>query len=249
MLGLLAALVLLAACGEAPSSTPSPEAIATAESVSRDVVINAPYSTTPEKEDDERDAPIALDGRIFGRGPTGVILAHMRPADQTSWFPFATMLAATGKFTVMTFDFRGYGDSTGEKEFDRIDTDLDAAYAYMRDTLGQSKIFLVGASMGGTAALVVATREHVAGVVTISAADEFLALDAVAAVPAISSPKLFITSKDDVPAERSQMKLWDAAQEPKEQHVYDGDAHGTALFAPPTGDDLTRRLIAFLLAH
>lgn len=246
---LVGLVLLLAGCGTATSSTPSPEAIATAESVSRDITIGAPYSTTPETEDAGRDTPIVLDGRVFGHGPTGVILAHMRPADQTAWFPFATMLAATGQFTVMTFDFRGFGDSTGEKEFDRIDTDLDAAYAYMRVTLGQSKVFLVGASMGGTASLVLAAREQVAGVVSISAQDQFLALDAASAVPAIAAPKLFVTSKNDVPADRSQMEFWDAAAEPKEQYVYDGAAHGTDLFAAPTGADLTRRLIAFLTSH
>lgn len=114
-------------CGDANTTAePSPEAVDTAEAIARDVRIPSKFSTTPVPEDGEREEEIVLDGRVFGDGPTGVILVHMRPSDQTAWFPYATKLAETGDFTVLTFDFRGYGESTGEKEFDRLDTDLQA---------------------------------------------------------------------------------------------------------------------------
>jgi pimeloyl-ACP methyl ester carboxylesterase len=241
----LAVLALSVACGDPTSSTPSPEVVATAEAVARTVSFTAQYSTTPESGDEEED-PIVLDARVFGRGKTGVILAHMRPADQSSWFPFATELAKTGDFTVLTFDFRGYGESTGEKQFDRIDTDLEAAYEYMRDVLGLEQIYLVGASMGGTASLVVAAREQVAGVISISSPGQFPPLDAVETVDAIRAPKLFITAEDDVPAFRSQEEFWEASTEPKVQQIYDGDEHGTALFDGPHGADIRARLLDFL---
>jgi pimeloyl-ACP methyl ester carboxylesterase len=241
----LAVLAFGAACGDPTSSTPSPEVVATAEAVARTVNFTAQYSTTPESGDEEED-PIVLDARVFGQGETGVILAHMRPADQSSWFPFATELAKTGEFTVLTFDFRGYGESTGEKQFDRIDTDLEAAYEYMRDVLGLEQIYLVGASMGGTASLVVAAREQVAGVISISSPGQFPPLDAVETVDAIRAPKLFITAEDDVPAFRSQEEFWEASTEPKVQQIYDGDEHGTALFDGPHGADIRARLMDFL---
>jgi pimeloyl-ACP methyl ester carboxylesterase len=241
---LLLATVLVG-CGEAARHEPSPEVVATAEAVARPVTITAPFSITPEAGDDERD-PIVLDARVFGDGETGVILSHMRPADQSSWYPYATELAATGDFTVMTFDFRGYGESTGDKQFDRIDADLEAAYAYMRNTLKIERIFLVGASMGGTASLVVGSRVAVAGVVSISSPGQFPPLDAVATVGAITAPKLFIVAEDDIPQFRSQEEFWAGATEPKAQHIYDGDAHGTALFDSLHGADLRARLLAFL---
>jgi alpha/beta superfamily hydrolase len=246
---LLAIPVLVAACGETSSSTPSPEAIETAESLSRDITIDAPFSTTPVAGGDAGGMPVALSGRLFGHGSTGVILAHMRPADQTAWFPYATQLAASGGFTVMTFDFRGYGDSTGDKEFDHVDTDLMAAYDYMRDELGIQKIFLVGASMGGTASIIVGTRREVAGVVSISSPSEFQTMDALEAVPALDAPKLFVTSEDDVPAKRSLDDLDDAAPEPKAEQIYDGDAHGTDLLDSPHGDDLEQRITAFVKSN
>lgn len=252
-LALLAALLVAAgsmfvqACGDDsdPPKLPAPGAVATAESASRPATFAAPISTTPESGDGD-ETPIALDARIFGSGPTGVILAHQRPADQTSWFPFAAQLAATGNYTVLTFNFRGFGESTGEKAFDRIDTDLMAAYVYMRDTLRITRIFLIGASIGGTASLVVAARVPVAGVVSISAPAQFESLNAVETIGQIRGPKLFISSQRDVPAERSQRELFDAATEPKDQQLYQGDAHGTDLFAGPYGPELERRLLDFL---
>ena len=246
---LAASLPLLVACSDSSlGAKPSPETIETAESVSRPVRILAPASTTPESEDDG-NLSVPLNGHVFGHGQTGVILAHMRPADQTAWFPFATKLAATGAFTAMTFDFRGFGESPGDKEFDRVDTDLDAAYRYMRDTLGIEKIFLVGASMGGTASLAVGAREPVAGVVSISSPAQFEVLDATQDVADIDAPKLFVASQDDVPAANSLRDLADAASAPKDEHVYDGDAHGTALFDGPDADDLTQRLMRFLSSN
>jgi pimeloyl-ACP methyl ester carboxylesterase len=244
-LTLVAAGLLVAACGDSTSSTPSPEVIETAESVARTVSFDAPISTTPQSGDED-DEPIVLDGRVFGSGQTGVILSHMRPADQTSWFPFATELADTGRFTVLTFDFRGYGDSTGDKAFDRIDTDLDAAYEFMRDSLGIEKIFFVGSSMGGTASLIAGARLDIAGVVSISSPAQFPPLDAEETVGDIRAPKLFIVSEDDVPQARAQAEFWELAKEPKQQQIYPGDAHGNALFDGDHAADLKQRIISFL---
>ncbi len=72
------------------------------------------------------DDGVVLGGHLFGTGSKGVILAHMYPADQTSWYATAEKLAAQG-YLVLTFDFRGYGESEGDKQIDRIDRDVMAA--------------------------------------------------------------------------------------------------------------------------
>lgn len=244
----LAAGVLFGACAADTIAKPPTSVVETAEAVSRDVRITSPYSTTPESGDDER-TPVSLDGRVFGDGGVGVILVHMRPVDQTAWFPLATELARTGEFTVLTFDLRGYGASTGDKAFDRADTDLTAAYDYMRNTLHISRVFLVGASIGGTAMLLVAARVPVEGVVSVSSLAQFEEMDALAVVPDISAPKLFVASEDDVPARRSLDDLIAAATEPKQQQVYDGNAHGTDILDGPHGGDLGQLIIDFLSSH
>ncbi len=243
---MVAAASLAVACGEPASSTPPPEVVATLESNATRVTFVAAASTETGKN---TPAPLTLDGRIFGAGPTGVILAHMRPADQTSWYAYAEDLAETGDYTVLTFDFRGYGASTGDKDFDRIDTDLEAAFNFLHDERGLSKIFVIGASMGGTAALIAGPRLAIAGLVSISSPAEFGLLDAVEAVVGIEAPMVFSTSEDDVPAMRSQEALWAAAGEPKEQQIYGGDAHGTALFDGPHAEAFQARMTEFLRTH
>jgi pimeloyl-ACP methyl ester carboxylesterase len=246
-------LMLLAAagwsCGNGRTSAePSPAVIATASAYARQVTIASVYRGTPTADSGTEEA-VSLDGRVFGTGPTGVVLAHMRPADQTSWFAFALRLAETGEYTVLTFNFRGYEASTGEKDFNRVGTDLAAAYDYMRRELGLDRIFLVGASMGGTAALLVSASREVAGVVSISSFAQYQELDALASVSQITAPKLFVTSADDIPAQRSQADLWVAASEPKEQEIYPGDAHGTDIFASPNGPRLEERIMEFLASR
>ncbi|HEY7801045.1 MAG TPA: alpha/beta hydrolase [Dehalococcoidia bacterium] len=240
----LAVIPLAIACGETKGAEPSPAAIATAESASRVVSITGPSGKTPEAGGADDD--VMLSGRVFGSGPTGVILVHTRLADQTAWFPFATQLAATGNYTVLTFDFRGFGDSSGDKDFDVVDVDLMSAYDYMRGVLNKRTVFLVGASTGGTAALVVGTRVAVAGVVSISSPGELPPLDAEAAVRRLDVAKLFIVSKDDVPQAHDQATMVAEAPEPKDAAVYDGNAHGTDLLQGPHAAEVEQRVMDFL---
>ncbi len=250
VLGLAATLVAVAplagACADDGTPKTPPAVVATADSISREVTFQSPAD--PE-HGDAAPATVQLVGHVFGSGATGVILAHMRPADQTAWYPFAQSAAATGKFTVLTFDFRGFGASGGEKEFEHLDTDLAAALGYMKTTLKVDRVFLVGASMGGTASMVVGAREPVAGIVSISSPAQFETLDALSAETRIGVPELFISSEHDVPAHNSLEQLVKAAEQSVDQQIYDGDAHGTDLFAGPHAADITQRLIAFLSAH
>lgn len=234
------------ACSEEGTPKTPPAVVATADSVSRVVTIEAP--SVPEGGGSPAGA-VPLSGHVFGSGPTGVLLAHMRPSDQTGWFPFATSAAATGRFTVLTFDFRGFGASGGRQDFASLDTDLSAALAYMKATLKVDRVFLVGASMGGTASFVVGAREPVAGIVSISSPAQFETLDALSAEPEIAVPQLFISSQGDVPARNSLEQLVKAAKEPVDRELYDGSAHGTDLFLGPHAADVTQRIIAFLGSH
>lgn len=242
---LAAAASMTGACGEKTTPKTPPAVVATADSISRVVTIEAPASSSSASS----GATVPLNGHLFGSGPIGVVLAHMRPTDQSGWFPFATSAAATGRFTLLTFDFRGYGASGGQKDFTRLDTDLSAALAYMKTTLKLQQVFLVGANMGGTASLVLGAREPVAGIVSISSTDDFESLDALSAEPHISAPQLFIASQDDVPSRRSLEDFVKAAREPVEQQIYSGSAYGTNLFLGPHAAQVTHRIIAFLEAH
>ena len=187
---------------------------------------------------------VTIRGHLFGDGDKLIILAHMRPTDQTSWFGFADELAKAG-YSALTFDFRGYGESEGSKELEKIDLDVEAAIETMRDK-GYGPIYLVGASMGGTASLIVAARQEVAGVVAISAPADFEGLDAEAVVGQVRERKLFIASKGDSSATTSLERLFERAPEPKEEKVFEGSEHGTNLLEGKYAAEVKAAIMAFL---
>lgn len=192
----------------------------------------------------EGDEIVTLRGHFYGpQHPVAVILAHMRPNDQRAWAPFAQELADAG-YAAFTFDFRGYGETGGDEDFDKLDDDLAAVLQFLRNR-GKEQIFLVGASMGGTASLVVAAAHPVEGVVAVSSPAEFEGHDAVDAVSRITAPKLFIASQDDTEAIGLE-ELLDAASEPVESELYTGNAHGTNLLQGEHAAAFKARILRFL---
>jgi pimeloyl-ACP methyl ester carboxylesterase len=106
---------------------------------------------------------VTLEGRLFGDGSTGVVLSHMQPADQRSWFAFASRLADQG-YLGPHVRLPGYcpggdgGCSQGELQISAIWQDVLGAIDFIRSQ-GATTVALVGASMGGTASLVAAAQE------------------------------------------------------------------------------------------
>lgn len=180
---------------------------------------------------------LTLRGRIFGSGRVGIILAHMYPADQKGWLEAAKVFSEQG-YRVLTFDFRGYGLSDGTKDIPKIDLDLLAALELMQKT--NKRVFLIGASMGGTAVLKVASQSRVAGVATISAPAEFMGLNA-GDIKEIKGPKLFMAAAGDFEAPETARLFYSRAGEPKEIQILPGDKHGTNLVNNP--DDKALNLL------
>jgi pimeloyl-ACP methyl ester carboxylesterase len=204
----------------------------------------------PSKQE-ERDADLAasrvvtfrspdgvkLSGRVFGDGQVGVVLAHMFPADQTSWWSFARALAPKG-FTVLTFDFRGYcpggvaGCSEGEKDVAAMWQDVLGAIDFL-GARGLVRVMLVGASMGGTASLVAAAQPgvHVIAVVTLSAPHSFEGIAADQSVLAnVTAAKLFVAGNSDpTGAAQAAQAMYDESPQPKRVEIFTSSDHGTDL--------------------
>ncbi|MCL5073698.1 MAG: alpha/beta fold hydrolase [Actinobacteria bacterium] len=192
------------------------------------------------------DDGININGNIFGNFNRLVILSHMYPTDQTSWIKFAKFLNENN-ISVLTYDFRGYGKSEGKKDMPNIYKDLEAALKFLNQ-YDLSKIYLMGASMGGTASILAASESDVNGVITISAPDEFEGLSAKEAIKNLKCPKLFIASKEDIYAFGSMNFFYDNSDEPKEKLTLDGKSHGTFIFdeEPENGEKIKESVITFL---
>jgi len=188
---------------------------------------------------------LVLNGRIYGApGGAGVVLAHMLDSDLSAWDRFAEHLAARG-FQVLSFDFRGHGRSPGEKEVGIADGDVSAAARFLRGNQ-RRKLFLVGASMGGTASLKVAAREDVLGVVSLSAPASIRGMAALPGAERIAAPKLFIAAEGDGDAVRDARRMFDVAKEPKQIQILPGGAHGTDLLSGDRGDAARDLIVGFL---
>ncbi len=70
-------------------------------------------------------------------------------------------------FSILMYDYRGYGTSDGKPSAKRACEDADAAYKYMVDELGitPNKIIVYGRSMGSAMAIHVARKNKVAGII------------------------------------------------------------------------------------
>jgi len=228
-----------------PASGTSRRAVALVLALSAVAVGCAP---SPEEE---RDADLAastavtfrspdgvkLSGRVFGDGQVGVVLSHMFPADQTSWWAFARTLAPKG-FTVLTFDFRGYcpggaaGCSEGENDVASVWQDVLGAVDFL-EARGLVRVILVGASMGGTASLVAASQPGVpvTAVVALSAPQSFEGLTADRSVLAnVTAAKLFVAGNSDpTGAAQAAQAMYDESPAPKRLEIVTSSDHGTDL--------------------
>ncbi|HEY7755083.1 MAG TPA: alpha/beta fold hydrolase [Actinomycetota bacterium] len=196
---------------------------------------------------------VALEGRLFGDGTSAVVLSHMRPADQSSWFDLADRLADAG-YLVLTYDFRGYcpggeaGCSGGERDVDAIWQDVLGAIDFVRSR-GATSVSLVGASMGGTASLVAAGQEgaDIRSVITLSApvSIEGLVADA-SLLTRIAATKLFIAGVGDAPAAADAQALYERSPPPKRVEIVPSDDHGTDLLTGGRGEVVRRLIETFL---
>jgi predicted alpha/beta hydrolase len=189
---------------------------------------------------------VILRGHLYGSGATGVILAHMYSADQSDWTDFAEILAAHG-YRALTFDFRGFTESDGPLGTQFADRDLLAAYQFMRPRV--SRIFIAGASLGSEAAILIAAREPVAGIICISTPINFGGLNVEQAVRQVHAPILFVTSADDPLVAGQPEILYRLAAAPKSFEVFPGRAHGTAILFGPHSTELQTLMLRFIAAN
>ncbi len=154
-------------------------------------------------------------------------------------------------FSVLLYDYGGYGQSTGDPSESRCYTDVRAMWKYLTQTRGiaEDHIVLAGCSMGGGVTADLAANVKPAAVILEStflsvpraAGDTMWWMPVLAMtriqfrnidkVPRIQAPVLIVHSKDDtvVPFEHGK-RLFDAVKTPK-QFVEITGSHGGGKFS------------------
>jgi alpha-beta hydrolase superfamily lysophospholipase len=174
-----------------------------------------------------------------GTGPTTIVLAHEGRSDLcSSWLPYAKHLVAAG-FRVLLFDFRGNGESqsVGGRNALQLGRDLAAAVKRARGG-GERRVFLIGASLGGAAAVQNGASLRVSGIVSLSGTRIWpgYGINHYASLPRIQAPFLYIGATNDyrAPAEEARDIFRRVGSKDKRIVLYRGSLHGTAFvdYAP-----------------
>lgn len=233
---------VLAACG---SGTPaSPAQVATPEPTI------PPVPTTPDVPSKAvsftTSDHVKLTGLLYGQGKTMVICSHMNGTSLAVWRDsgLPQRLAVLG-YQVLAYNFRGFGDSDGEFDNTTLDVDLSAAVSFAHQQ-GATRIVLMGASMGGTASLNVATKEPVAALILLSSPQAFGVNVTDGDLKTMKVPMLFMASEGDDEFATEVKHMYDIATSPKEIYIYPGTGHGTEIFGGDNGDGPAQRILHFI---
>jgi pimeloyl-ACP methyl ester carboxylesterase len=182
-------------------------------------------------------AGATLDAAVFGEGRVGIVLAHESDGSLCNWASIAPELADEG-FRVLIFDF-------GEPA--TVARDMHAATEKIRE-LGAKRIVLGGASLGGTVALMTATRaRNVVGAFSLSAPAVYGNAQGLPAVRRFRAPVLLVAAKDDGNFADDARRLYRAAaSRNKKLVIVPGSEHGTALYGGPAAERVRAAVDGFL---
>jgi predicted alpha/beta-hydrolase family hydrolase len=238
---LVAASFVLASCGggaEPDDEPSSPQS--TAESPS-------PTPVPGEAVTFRASDGVRIEGRLFGDGRVGVVLGHQIDNDQEAWWDFAELLADEG-YTALTINFRGFcpregAGCSGDGGTGDAWRDMVAGAQELRDR-GAQRVVLIGASLGGTAAVVAASDAGVEidGLVTLSAPAECCGMMADrSALQAVRVPMLFLAGRFDGDAAVSARQLARYAGSFGELMILGSGEHGTDLVGGLATPQVERR--------
>ena len=177
-----------------------------------------------------------------------VLFSHGNAEDIGLIDPFARSIRNSG-FSVLTYDYQGYGMSDGSASEANTYRDIDAAYRYLtvEKAIPPERIIVHGRSIGGGPSIDLASRVEVGGLIIestfLSAARvlsqpriiPFDAFDNIAKVQRIRCPVLVIHGRQDrtIPFSHGE-QLYDALNVPKSNLWVESAGHNDVFAAAKT---------------
>lgn len=185
-----------------------------------------------------------------------LLFSHGNAENLGELLPLLERFQAAG-FATLAYDYRGYGQSEGAPSEAGIYADIEAAYNYLRQYKGipAERIVLHGRSLGAAAAIDLAARKPVSGLIAESA---FTSLFRVVLPPILPFDKFRNLAKirhiqapvavwhgcqDSIVPVQHGRQLFAAASEPKRHWWVAGAGHTDLV--PVAGDGYVERLRAF----
>lgn len=168
-----------------------------------------------------------------------LLFSHGNGEDLSRVYPFLVDYYED-RFSVLAYDYRGYGTSDGKPSYANSKQDAEAAYRWLTDVQGikPANIIAIGRSLGGALAVYTASKHPVAGLICeCSFASALRVKTHVQLLPwdkfnneklirTVNCPVLVIHGKQDrvVPFYHGK-KLYAAAPEPKQHFWIEGAEH------------------------
>lgn len=196
---------------------------------------------------------IYLSALVLGSGTDGILLAHEQGYSICSFLDIGTELAEQGYLVVLP-EYRLHGASQKSENTDPIDLDAEAALHELARQ-GAERVFLAGASCGGTTAMISGVRQELPtqGLLILSSPAQCgPTLDAIPSVRKIKAPSLFVVSPGDMlgAVEKQVRQLYEASgADQKELIIDESGYHGTDMYKKgEQGDKLRTRIMDFINA-
>lgn len=140
----------------------------------------------------------AIVGQLFGSGKgPAVVLLHASRSDMRAWYALAQRLAGED-IVVLALDFRGYGQSQGEQDPANYPADVAGGVKFLK-ALGNKTVAIIGAEVGGTAAVKFAADQpgDLKALAVLGSGATFGPLDATEAAGRIKLQSLVYSAGDD----------------------------------------------------
>jgi pimeloyl-ACP methyl ester carboxylesterase len=182
----------------------------------------------------------------------GLLLAHENGSNYHSWDPLVETFTKMG-FTVLAFDFRGFGGSDGRSDFSSLGMDIAPALDFLQG-MGFDRIVCMGSSMGGTACLEATMGFEFSGLGLISTPMNIAGSGITKRkdLEKIKIPKLVIQAENDFAEATTPgfvadvLRMYKWMSEPKQLFLDPGYSHGVTVLLGSDGEAALEVLLAFL---
>lgn len=212
---------------------------------------------------------VSLSGTFFPAAEPSapvVVLMHWAPGSQEDWFAAGkgwpqlalilqnrdTTAALPGRpasYNVLTFNFRGYPPSGGNRDHGQMYQDALAAVAFAKtlDGVDPDRVLTVGASIGSDGAVDGCAGGACLAAISLSPGS-YIGVPYTQAVIDVgeATPVLCVAAQGDGPSPSTCVDAQDAVPDRVETRIYEGSAHGMAMFGSEGESDLLTRILDFL---
>jgi dienelactone hydrolase len=189
----------------------------------------------------------------IGRGRTVVVLLHQTDGNGfCGWLSFAAQIAAVPGQAALAFDLCGYGEArcpAGNTDLDHQLAQVSAAIDEAVRRFHPRRLVLVGASMGGSLAVLTAARDHRPdAVVDLSGPDEWRGAVVHERAAGVRAPLLVAMSDGDGADEVAAAEATAEAAGPDSQFVGAEAGHGYVLLEDADGrpTPLSEQVLAWI---